>query len=186
MHQVSSGLRHTAVVTHSGRVLLSGSGRKGQLGITDENGSALKECDQFTEGRMSCFLMILFLFKHWSDIKLMILVKHVSSLSSHYALDLMSSLILPNCSFVNAVIDLGVNFSEKYSTSQNGCLWSAPHHCSHSIVSHLYLGWQQIWTTGLGPEGDVPRCDSDSSQFRIKWPTIQSYVWLDPHYATNR
>ena len=47
--QASFGLRHIAAVTMTGRVFVSGSGNKGQLGILDCNACPMTELDVFTE-----------------------------------------------------------------------------------------------------------------------------------------
>ncbi|XP_069698384.1 secretion-regulating guanine nucleotide exchange factor-like [Periplaneta americana] len=43
VRSVASGLRHSGIVTRDGRVLMCGSGKKGQLGLTDSNGMPLFE-----------------------------------------------------------------------------------------------------------------------------------------------
>jgi alpha-tubulin suppressor-like RCC1 family protein len=47
---VASGLRHSAVVTRDGRVLVCGNGKNGQLGLTDRNGIPVVEVEQAQEG----------------------------------------------------------------------------------------------------------------------------------------
>ncbi|KAJ9577236.1 hypothetical protein L9F63_006210 [Diploptera punctata] len=43
---VSSGLRHTVMITKDGKVLVCGNGRKGQLGLIDDNGETIQQLEQ--------------------------------------------------------------------------------------------------------------------------------------------
>lgn len=47
--KISAGLRHTAVLLDNGKVLVSGQGKKGQLGLM-RNGQPVMETDSFQEG----------------------------------------------------------------------------------------------------------------------------------------
>jgi alpha-tubulin suppressor-like RCC1 family protein len=47
---VASGLRHSAVITRDGNVLVCGNGKNGQLGLTDSSGLPIVEVDHPQEG----------------------------------------------------------------------------------------------------------------------------------------
>jgi alpha-tubulin suppressor-like RCC1 family protein len=47
---VASGLRHSAVITRDGKVLVCGNGKNGQLGLTDSSGLPIVEVDHPQEG----------------------------------------------------------------------------------------------------------------------------------------
>ena len=47
---ISMGLRHSALVTESGRIFVSGSGTKGQLGLVDDENKIVRNLSSFTEG----------------------------------------------------------------------------------------------------------------------------------------
>lgn len=48
--QASLGLRHLAIVTEDGKIFVSGSGSKGQLGIVDSYGRPFSELQTLTQG----------------------------------------------------------------------------------------------------------------------------------------
>jgi len=47
---VASGLRHSAIITRDGEVLVCGNGKNGQLGLTDSSGLPIVEVDHPQEG----------------------------------------------------------------------------------------------------------------------------------------
>lgn len=47
---VASGLRHSAIITRDGKVLVCGTGKNGQLGLTDSSGLPIVEVDHPQEG----------------------------------------------------------------------------------------------------------------------------------------
>jgi alpha-tubulin suppressor-like RCC1 family protein len=47
---VASGLRHSAIITRDGKVLVCGNGKNGQLGLTDSSGLPIVEVDHPQEG----------------------------------------------------------------------------------------------------------------------------------------
>jgi alpha-tubulin suppressor-like RCC1 family protein len=47
---VASGLRHSAILTRDGHVLVCGNGKNGQLGLTDNNGIPIVEVEHPQKG----------------------------------------------------------------------------------------------------------------------------------------
>jgi hypothetical protein len=47
---VASGLRHSAILTRDGHVLMCGNGKNGQLGLTDNNGIPIVEVEHPQKG----------------------------------------------------------------------------------------------------------------------------------------
>jgi hypothetical protein len=50
VRNVASGLRHSAILTADGVVMVCGNGKNGQLGLTDNNGMPVVEVEQPQEG----------------------------------------------------------------------------------------------------------------------------------------
>ena len=74
---VSSGLRHSTMVTKEGKVLVCGNGKRGQLGLVDNNGEPISQLEQPQEGMyFSLYVTIIEYFPYKANIQRMLKLSH--------------------------------------------------------------------------------------------------------------